>query len=84
LSRETSALAEIADFSRNPKPPPLGSGAFTVRTGVLMAAALLLLFFWFLSGFSIGGAYTPAVLALFGATVTSFVQAWRRRKQTVA
>ena len=54
------------------------------RTGVLMAAALVLLFFWFLSGFSIGGAYTPAVLALFGATISSFVQTWRRRKQTVA
>jgi hypothetical protein len=50
------------------------------RTGVLMATALLLFFFWYLSGFSIGGAYTPAVLVLFGATITSFIQSWRRRK----
>ena len=53
---------------------------FKFKTVVLIIATVLLLAFWFLAGFSIGMAYTPAVILLVLASAINLIATWLNKK----
>ncbi|MDH3974257.1 MAG: hypothetical protein OEV42_08260 [Deltaproteobacteria bacterium] len=86
-SSETVKFSEISRFGIIPLVIPVSIALvavwaiYTYSNTVLFMATILLGVFWLLSGFSIGLCYTPALILLGCASITSLVETLLTRRK---
>jgi len=84
---ETREFSDISDLGATPLIIPVLItliaiwSIFRFNIIILLVATVLLSVFWVLSGFSIGIAYTPAMVILVFVSVINLLSIWQKRRK---